>query len=220
MNNKLGPRDGTPQAGRPGSFGRDHVVSALRQAGGARTSAEIAEDTGLHINTVRAALDELRDAGTVSRQRRSNAGRGRPSYEYRADGPDIGSADEYVALAGVLARTIAETRNSPVPMSIRAGRGWASELIAQAGTVTHPVNLLQRMGFAPESGAGSEIRLTRCPLLKVATDQPDVVCSVHLGMVQQMVEASGGDPRTVSLEPFAERGACRLRLPEHLVTPC
>ncbi|MGH3470601.1 MAG: helix-turn-helix transcriptional regulator [Nocardioidaceae bacterium] len=75
------------------------------------------------------------------------------------------------------------------------------------------VDLLTRMGFAPEADrrAGT-VRLTACPLLEAAYRSPEVVCGVHLGIVRGALAALGGTSEGTSIEPFAEPGACRLHL--------
>lgn len=51
------------------------------------TSEEIAEGTGLYPSTVREAIVELNDEGTVSRQKRASEGAGNNPYEYEAIAP-------------------------------------------------------------------------------------------------------------------------------------
>ena len=41
-------------------------------------------------------------------------------------------------------------------------------------------------------------------MLAVARERPEVVCSVHQGMVEGALEAAGGDARGVRLEAFAD----------------
>ena len=55
-------------------------------------------------------------------------------------------------------------------------------------------------------------RLRRCPLLEAAVEQPEVVCSVHLGIVRGALDTWGTTSDETSLVPFAEPGACLLHL--------
>jgi predicted ArsR family transcriptional regulator len=57
------------------------------------------------------------------------------------------------------------------------------------------------------------VLLRACPLLAAATDNPDVICQVHLGLVVGARAALGTTRGEVGLEPFAQPGACRLTLP-------
>ncbi|AUX10210.1 TrmB family transcriptional regulator [Halalkaliarchaeum desulfuricum] len=51
------------------------------------TSEEVADGTGLYPSTVREALAELHDDGTVERRKRESAGAGNNPYEYQAIPP-------------------------------------------------------------------------------------------------------------------------------------
>jgi len=73
--------------------------------------------------------------------------------------------------------------------------------------------LFDDMGFAPEPDHdATEVRLTRCPLLEAAHQQPDIVCSVHLGIAEGALETYGAGTEGLELLPFHEPGACLLRL--------
>ena len=85
---------------------------------------------------------------------------------------------------------------------------------ASAASARHTVlGVLTDLGFGPEVGPGDEVRLRTCPILDSATTNPDVICSVHHGLVEGIRGALGRDEGTVGLEPFALPGACRLTLP-------
>ncbi|WP_248897035.1 winged helix-turn-helix domain-containing protein [Haloplanus halobius] len=51
------------------------------------TSEEVAEGTGLYPSTVREALAQLHEEGTVERHKRESAGAGNNPYEYEAIAP-------------------------------------------------------------------------------------------------------------------------------------
>jgi predicted ArsR family transcriptional regulator len=77
--------------------------------------------------------------------------------------------------------------------------------------------ILTDTGFAAEPAADDPavLRLTRCPLLEAAREHPDVVCSVHLGLVQGLLQDAGdadGAGTRARLLPFATSDACLLRL--------
>lgn len=77
----------------------------------------------------------------------------------------------------------------------------------------HVVELLDGLGFAPLADARAQtVRLRRCPLLEAAREQPEVVCSVHLGIVRGALDSWGTTSDATSLVPFAEPGACLLHL--------
>ncbi|WP_435115476.1 helix-turn-helix domain-containing protein [Halolamina sp. C58] len=65
---------------------RARIYVYLRQHP-ASTSEEVAEGTGLYPSTVREALAELHEEGTVSRGKRESEGAGNNPYEYDAISP-------------------------------------------------------------------------------------------------------------------------------------
>lgn len=196
--------------------------------------AALSAQIGLHPNTIREHLDRMsKGGGLVVRTQAVAQGRGRPAWLYsaqRAVGSDQ-EAREYAALAGVLAAHIERTSAHPGADAIEAGRMWGRELVRgpqlSQGEASGPavsrsavatrrtlVTLLDELGFAPSADARvSVVRLRRCPLLEAAHRNPEVVCSVHLGLVRGALDELGADPgRTegTTLQPFSEPGACRL----------
>ena len=177
--------------------------------------------TGLHENTVREHLTALVRAGFVHRERAAPTGRGRPAWLYSA-APERPHEREYAGLAVALAGAIAENSPSPREAAVAAGRTWGAQLVGRApesergdtaGPTTRVVALLDELGFAPRVSEGG-VRLTRCPLLEAAHRHRDVVCGVHLGLVQGALERAGGTGEGVELVPFFEAGACWLGLPQ------
>lgn len=176
----------------------------------------VAQALDLHVNTVREHLDGLVDSGLALRSRLAPKGRGRPAWGYvvrpGAASPAIG---EYAALAGVLAEHVAAQGGDLAREMERVGRGWGSRLMESRVPVKDAdgevVGLLRDLGFDPDRRA-KVVRLRQCPMLDVARRHPDVVCQVHLGLVEGALDTAGGDSGPVALEAFAERGACILRL--------
>ena len=188
---------------------------------------------GQHSNTIREHLDRLSKGGLVLRTQAPAQGRGRPAWLYSA-APAVGSdheTAEYAALASVLAAQIGRISAHPCADAIEAGRMWGRELVRGAqpgqaqgsGPTASPsavakrrtvVALLDALGFAPSTDTRvSVVRLRRCPLLEAAHRNPEVVCSVHLGLVRGALEELGADPghtEVIALQPFSEPGACRL----------
>lgn len=75
------------------------------------------------------------------------------------------------------------------------------------------VDLLGEVGFAPEPSEDHEdVALRECPLLDAARTHPEVVCELHHGLVVGALASYGNSVDVVRLTPFAQPGACRLRL--------
>ena len=217
-----GPGTGARRPGKPLSRSRSALLQTLRDQVEPTTLAALVALAGLHENTVREHLDALVRDGLVRRQAEAPSGRGRPAWLYEATGADVPGAAEYAGLAATLAAAIHRASASPTDDAVEAGRDWGHELARQRGAEPartaraarrEVVALLDEVGFAPEADArDSVVRLTRCPLLEAAHKYPDVVCGVHLGLVQGALEEYGADPDGTELLPFAEPGACRLHL--------
>lgn len=75
------------------------------------------------------------------------------------------------------------------------------------------IELLRRLGFSPTTDDGG-IVLRTCPLLELARKNPEVVCAIHAGLIDGAHERLGRVGAAADLRPFAEPGACRLRLGE------
>jgi len=236
-----GPQPGygplpTPQMNRRRSHlsaARATILDALVDQPEPCTVAALSAQIGQHSNTIREHLDKLASGGLVVRTQAVAQGRGRPAWLYsaaRAVGSDPESR-EYAALASALAAQIGRISAQPGADAIEAGRRWGRELVrgSQPGqgegsvqvvsrsavaTRRAVVALLDELGFAPSADARvNVVRLRRCPLLEAAHRNPEVVCSVHLGLVRGALDELGADPeqsKGIALQPFSEPGACRL----------
>jgi predicted ArsR family transcriptional regulator len=184
------------------------------------TAADLARKAGQHPNTVREHLDALVEAGLASRQRASTSGRGRPAWLYAATAAEQPVVREYAGLATALAMQLARTSAQPREDAVEAGRVWGEQLAAQqeppsspAGARREVVNLLDGLGFDPQADARVQaVRLRQCPLIAAARQEPEVVCSVHLGIVRGALDTWHTRSDRTSLVPFAEPGACLLHL--------
>lgn len=194
----------------------------MRDQGRPCDLATLSTLSGLHENTLRGHLVALEEAGLVTRATAAPEGRGRPASLWSAAATRPES--EYAALAAALAAGLVRTSADPVGDALVSGTEWGARLVREdvpddpdtpRGRRRHVVGLMERLGFAPESSPDDQrLRLTRCPLLEVAREHPDVVCTVHTGLVRGALAELGDDSTEVRLEPFAEPGACLLHLTE------
>ncbi len=207
------------------SRARRSLLELLEEQDGPVTLAELSGLSGLHENTLRSHLDGLAAEGLVSRERATPHGRGRPAWLWRSRSR---TSSEYAGLAATLAHTLRRTSAHAEDDAVDAGQAWGHRLAsrsAQGPPGARPgespadrvVGLLDELGFAPEStpedgGAGARVRLTRCPLLEAAQEEPAIVCNVHLGLVAGALEEYGAPDPDAELLPFAEDGACLLHV--------
>jgi len=207
---------------------RTQVLHLLREVSEPLGIAEIADRLGIHANTARFHLETLVDNGQVECTRSEPGTPGRPPQLYQAvGGMDPMGPRHYRVLAEALAAGLA-TDHDPSRRATEAGRHWGR---LQASTVTDmadrdepveaavSVELLTRMldelGFAPEQTTGggrSQIGLRNCPFLELAVDHSEIVCPVHLGLMQGAME-SWDSPVTVDrLDAFVEPDLCMTHL--------
>ncbi|MFE7168706.1 helix-turn-helix transcriptional regulator [Streptomyces sp. NPDC057616] len=98
--------------------------------------------------------------------------------------------------------------------SAHSGRADAGEAAARL------VGLLDDLGFDPavstSEGAGGEtpslIRLRHCPFLELAEEQGQLVCPLHLSLMQGALAEMRAPLTVTDLEPFAEPDACLAHL--------
>jgi predicted ArsR family transcriptional regulator len=75
--------------------------------------------------------------------------------------------------------------------------------------------VLAAIGFEPEvqkSTKGAEVRLHHCPFREVAEKHTDVVCAIHLGLMQGALSELKAPVEATSLEPFVQPNLCVARL--------
>src|SRR5699024_1480557 len=114
-----------------------------------------------------------------------------------------------------LARSISRTVEDPHSVAVAAGVDWgraiAPTLDAPAATAVEDAEqVLDRLDYSPTRN-GDVLALHTCPLLGAATENQEVVCGVHDGLVRGILAARGHEA-TIDLEPFASPGTCVLRV--------
>jgi len=214
-----------PDAGARLGESRARVLDLLRGAASPLRVQDIADRAGLHANTARFHLEGLVDAGLATREPQPRETPGRPSMTYRAtDGDGPMGQRRYRLLAEMLTSMIAGMVSQPQAAATEAGREWGRYLteqpppyrgLAAKQAVTKLVSALEEIGFAPEvvaESAGYRIRLRQCPFREVAEQHQDVVCAMHLGLLQGVLEKSRAPVIANSLEPFADPGGCVAQL--------
>ena len=214
-----------PDAGPPIGESRARVLDLLRSAGRPLGVQEVAEQVGLHANTARFHLDALVDAGLAVREPLPRESPGRPSMVYRvtsADGPT--GQRRYRLLAEMLTSMIAGVMPRPGEAAEEAGREWGRYLTEKpppfqrtdAGEAIEKLSaVLGEIGFGPEivpEDGGYRLRLHQCPFREVAERHQDVVCALHLGLMQGVLEQIRAPVTADRLQPFAEPSVCIAEL--------
>jgi predicted transcriptional regulator len=123
---------------------RARIYVYLRQQPGS-TSEEVADGTGLYPSTVREALADLADEGTVTRRKREHDGAGNNPYEYTAIAPSD--------LVRNAAKQVQSELNTVFNLDNQLGGDGAASH-DEAGPVTITVN--EEWTAADTSGGGEQ----------------------------------------------------------------
>jgi predicted ArsR family transcriptional regulator len=217
-----------PLRDRPGTVPtgarRAEVLDVVRAVGGACSVQQVAERTGLHVNTARFHLDGLVADGLVTRQveQRDTPGRPRVLYAAAASAPGPRS---FRLLAEMLTGMVAALDGAR-PAAVEAGRQWGrhlvdrpapSEQVGAAEAVDRLNRVLDEIGFRPElrrGTDGTDVLLHHCPFREVAERHTDVVCALHLGLMQGALSELRAPLQAASLEPFVGPDLCIARILE------
>jgi predicted ArsR family transcriptional regulator len=202
---------------------RIRLLDALRASECPLDVRELAAVCGLHVSTVRFHLEILSEAGLVRSHSESPRTRGRPRLLYAAASVgDPGAAKQtgYQMLATVLAANWAETPAERARRAERAGWTVAKEQglrprpspgLTPEESVAEVSGLFAELGFEPElarEGRDLQIRLHACPFRAVAQEHPEVVCSMHLGLLRGALAELAAPATVSSLRPFVEPHLC------------
>jgi predicted ArsR family transcriptional regulator len=214
-----------PDTGAPLGESRARVLDLLRFAGRPLGVREVAEQTGLHPNTARFHLDALVGAGLATRNAQPRPSPGRRSLAYQArDGDGSAGRRRYRLLAEMLTSMIAGVMPQPGAAATEAGREWGRYVTEQPlpyqrldarQAIEKLTVALEEIGFAPEAvaeGSGYQIRLHQCPFREVAERHQDVVCALHLGLMQGALTQMRAPLTTDRLLPFVQPSVCIAEL--------
>jgi predicted ArsR family transcriptional regulator len=207
------------------------VASRLRLLDALRTSdrpldvRELAAACGLHVTTTRFHLDVLTDAGLVTSQFGQSGTRGRPRRLYTPASRAVaaGGHTGYELLSGILAAHWAGSRDERAQRAEQAGWAWAGQRkpgptvdeTTLGEAAVHVNAVFAELGFDPElvrDGETRQIRLHACPFRAVAVTHPDVVCSIHLGLLRRTLAEVGAPPNSVALQPFVQPDLCLAQI--------
>ncbi|MGV0627372.1 helix-turn-helix transcriptional regulator [Mycolicibacter minnesotensis] len=187
---------------------------------------QIADELGVHPNTVRFHLDTLVEEGRVELAEPDYKGRGRPALMFRAVRQmDRGGTRRFRLLAEILTMGLAADQD-PSAKALAAGRAWGQRLrplhdpeepFDAEESTDHLVEMLDELGFEsehlPADIAGeTQLGLRHCPFLELAETSGDVICPIHLGLMQGALEAWEAPLVVERLDPFAQPDLCVAHL--------
>ena len=161
----------------------------------------------------------MREVGLLDVVTDAQGAVGRPQHRYSlaADAPSLGfEPPAFPVLARMLLR-LAASAELPAADAVEAGReqGAAAAAGRRAGTCAEALTQeLAALGFDPESVAdddGATIAFTHCPFRELAEANPDLVCSLHRGLVEGFVDARG-DGEVVAFHALVDRTPCQVEI--------
>ncbi len=189
---------------------REAILEALAAAPGGLDTRALAAAVDLHPNTIRWHLGVLADAGLVNSAPERSHKRGRPSvvHELTPDGV-ARDRDDYRLLATMLTAAVASDDLGEV-RAYETGVRWGRHLQAAAPEAA-VAELLDRQGFAAEEH-GERIEMRRCPFYALAEESPEVICTLHRGIIDGALDAAATGRRVERLDPFVEPALCVAHL--------
>lgn len=126
----------------------------------------------------------------------------------------------YRLLSEMLTSLIVRMLPAPGRSATEAGRQWGANLARhlppyqRPGTdeaITRLTAIMAELGFACRAvaeGGQCRIRLHRCPFWEIAQHHQDVVCSLHLGLMEGALAQMQAPVIVDHLEPLAEPSLC------------
>lgn len=188
------------------SYSRVQILH-LVQTRSERTISELCEATGLHANTVREHLQRLIEGGYViqTSERRTTRGRPRTLYSAATGAPGASSpvAREKVAEAarrGDMLRRILDEEESDL----------GCEATYQLDAL---IDHLEESGFEPIIDEDElRVELTPCPHAASAAEHRPILCQVHLGLMQGVLNQAGGPIEAECVLASANPEECTVQL--------
>lgn len=196
---------------------RVRLLGRLRQSERPLSVEELAEDLGLHPNTVRAHLVVLEETELVVSSVERGGRPGRPRRLFVAVPEE--AEEEHALLASALASSL-EPLAEGEEIALTAGRSWGGVLVERlepgrpadaTACVERVETLLRRRGFAPDREA-YDLIMRRCPFRELAERYPRVICSFHAGLIGGAFAELGGAVELAELEPWATSSTCVAHL--------
>jgi predicted ArsR family transcriptional regulator len=189
-------------------------LAIVRQLSGSRSVplAEIAEQAGVHANTVRTHMGELETAGAVEREHAASEGPGRPQIRYRLrpgwrlPSTDMRGMSELLAALAIRLDPSVETIQE-------LGRHWGRYLSGRpVGDPIHALpRLLERLGFDAVVD-GLEIRLRSCPCPDLSPKHPELICRLAGAAIDGIAENGPRRLRVSASTHDPKRRTCTIML--------
>jgi predicted ArsR family transcriptional regulator len=187
------------------------------------TTAEIADVLDLHPNTVRPHLERMRDVGLIAVEVAGRGDVGRPQHRYSlADSaPSLGLEPPVLPVLARMVLSLAERlgadRADAFAVGAGEGRHRAERFREAPSSLEAVVSDLDRLGFDPVVSGDPDdddvavVAFANCPFGDLAERHPELVCSLHHGLIAGFVEGMG-DTDVREFCSVASRTPCQVSL--------
>lgn len=185
------------------------------------STAEVAESLSLHPNTVRPHLERMRDVGLLEARPDTSGAVGRPQklYSLSADAPSLGLEPPVFPMLARMLLAMAADAGLDGELAAVAGRAEGHRLAHRGIGSGRPcvdaaVRMLDELGFDParvDEDGEATVAFTHCPFADLAESDPDLVCSLHRGLLEGFVDETGG-AEVRSFNDLSHREPCRSQL--------
>ncbi|MGH7922412.1 MAG: hypothetical protein ACREQM_21105 [Candidatus Dormibacteraceae bacterium] len=190
-------------------------LRAILQTFAARPAAaltvdEIASEHHLHRSVAFTHLERLADASLLQRGTRAG-GRGRPARTYRYAGHAAEAshpARQHRVLAEILATALAPRGSDGVAAAHERGRRYGLSLVGSAHHASSAVEALAPFGGDYRLD-GPILEARNCVFREACNSAQEVVCGVHAGVIEGVLEMTQGPARVAPMGPD-ESGGCRF----------
>jgi predicted ArsR family transcriptional regulator len=119
-------------------------------------------------------------------------------------------------MLAVILLDVASGIHTPVEAGVEAGRRVASAVSPGADPLDVLEAEMARRGFAPRRegrATTTELVLERCPFEVAAAANPGIVCEIHRGLAQGILDGMHADVRVSRLVAYPpERAGCRIEI--------
>lgn len=203
------------------------VLHALTDIGREATVVEVAQNLGIHKNSVRETLIPLVEQGLVVRRTRAPEGRGRPAmyYEIAVMEDAARLQRQSIELLLAAAAAMAQTADGGTELAEVMGRNWGQQyvdLIRSSGAIDaarddHDAMLsllrvfLSTRGFRAENTDDGNLSIRSCPYVGVGTETVQkIICRMHGSAVRQIVEELSEGEISLTVVPFGDECGCQV----------
>ena len=199
------------------------IYLELARAAKPLTTAEIADMIELHPNTVRPHLDRMRDAGLIAVAVGGRGEIGRPQHRYSlvTDAPSLGLEPPVMPMLARMVLSMAERLGAGAQdaeaVGASEGEGRARGFAASPSTLEAIVSDLDILGFDPvvsddaDDPDAAVIAFANCPFDDLADTHPELVCSLHHGLIAGFVREMG-DAEVRTFCTIADRTPCQVTI--------